>query len=160
MKQKGQGKSGRPKGSSNKDKTQVNLTAELRLIRGMIEALLILIGTRIPLQYLLLDAQTLIKYYSLRFQIEFNFRDAKQFWGLEDFMNTSPTGVMNAANLSFLMVNLSFRLLQQMKFTAPDYSILDLKALNRGQIYVREVLKYLRSNSRPYFIAIYFYQCL
>ena len=45
-----------------------------------------------------LDAQTLIKYYSLRFQIEFNFRDAKQFWGLEDFMNTSHTGVMNAAD--------------------------------------------------------------
>ena len=49
--------------------------------------------------------------------------------------------------------------LQQMKFTAPDCSILDLKALSRGQIYVREVLKYLWSNSRPYFIAIYFYQC-
>ncbi len=50
--------------------------------------------------------------------------------------------------------------LQQMKFTAPDCSILDLKALSLGQIYVREVLKYLWSNSRPYFIAIYFYQCL
>jgi len=28
-----------------------------------------------------------IKSYSLCFQIEFNFRDAKQYWGLEDFMN-------------------------------------------------------------------------
>ena len=37
---KRQGKRGRPKGSSNKDKTQVNLNAELRLIRGMIESLL------------------------------------------------------------------------------------------------------------------------
>ena len=247
-------KAGRPKGSSNKDKTQVNLSAELRLIRGMIEALLTLIGGQIPLTYLLLDghfghnnamqmarqlnlhlisklqynsklflpyegndgrrkygerinprkiaskyrvesslekgirtdiyhltalhqcfasplnlvillktnlktqqqvhvilfssdlsldAKTLIKYYSLRFQIEFNFRDAKQFWGLEDFMNTSATGVINGANLSFLMVNLSFRLLQQIKFTAPDCSILDLKALSRGQVYVQEVLKYL-----------------
>ena len=35
--------------------------------------------------------EQLIDYYSLRFQIEFNFRDAKQFWGLEDFMNVSPT---------------------------------------------------------------------
>lgn len=35
----------------------------------------------------------LIDYYSLRFQIEFNFRDAKQFWGLEDFMNTKETYV-------------------------------------------------------------------
>jgi putative transposase len=30
-----------------------------------------------------------LEYYSLRFQIEFNFRDAKQYFGLEDFMNTS-----------------------------------------------------------------------
>ena len=38
----------------------------------------------------------LIDYYSLRFQIEFNFRDAKQFWGLEDFMNVTQNGVVNA----------------------------------------------------------------
>jgi len=42
----------------------------------------------------------LVDYYGLRFQIEFNFRDAKQYWGLEDFMNITPTGVTNAANLS------------------------------------------------------------
>jgi len=33
----------------------------------------------------------IIKFYSLRFQIEFNFRDAKQHWGLEDFMNVKET---------------------------------------------------------------------
>jgi len=33
---------------------------------------------------LTLASETLIDYYSLRFQIEFNFRDAKQYWGLED----------------------------------------------------------------------------
>ena len=43
----------------------------------------------------------------LRFQIEFNFRDAKQHWGLEDFMVTAKTQVYNAANLSIWMVNLS-----------------------------------------------------
>jgi len=42
----------------------------------------------------------LIDFYSLRFQIEFNFRNAKQYWGLEDFMNVSPTAVANSANLS------------------------------------------------------------
>ena len=47
----------------------------------------------------------IIKFYSLRFQIEFNFRDAKQYWGLEDFMNVKETAVTNAANLSFFMVN-------------------------------------------------------
>ena len=256
--QLGKRKRGRPKGSRNKDKTQVNLNRELRLIRDMMASLLNLIGAQVPRQYLLLDghfghnnamqmarqlnlhlisklrhdsklffpydgndgrrkyvarinppkmpnqyrvessteqgirtdiyhltalhqsfasplnlvivlktnlktqqqahvllfssdltldALTLIQYYSLRFQIEFNFRDAKQFWGLEDFMNTSPAGVINAANLSFFLVNLSSCLLQCMKFFVPDFSILDLKAFNRGQIYLREVLKYLRSNS-------------
>jgi len=33
-----------------------------------------------------LDWKNIIDYYRLRFQIEFNFRDAKQHWGLEDFM--------------------------------------------------------------------------
>jgi hypothetical protein len=31
--------------------------------------------------------------------MECNFRDAKQYWGLEDFMNVTPTGVTNAARL-------------------------------------------------------------
>lgn len=51
-----------------------------------------------------LSAQDIIDYYSSRFQIEFNFRDAKEFFGLEDFMNVTETNVKNAANLSFFMV--------------------------------------------------------
>ena len=51
---------------------------------------------------LALDAETLIDSYALRFQIEFNFRDAKQFWGLEDFMNVNKTPVNNAANLFYV----------------------------------------------------------
>ncbi len=47
-----------------------------------------------------LSHNKLIDYYSLRFQIEFNYRDAKQFWGLEDFMNVGKTAVTNAANKS------------------------------------------------------------
>ncbi len=46
----------------------------------------------------------LLDYYALRFQIEFNFRDAKQHFGLEDFMNTREAGVANASNLAFMMV--------------------------------------------------------
>lgn len=40
---------------------------------------------------MILSYEKIIDYYKLRFQIEFNFRDAKQFWGLEDFMNLSQT---------------------------------------------------------------------
>ena len=53
----------------------------------------------------------LIDDYSLRFQIEFNFRDAKQYWGFEDFMNVQQTAVHNAANLSLFMVNVAHVLL-------------------------------------------------
>ncbi|MCX6081767.1 MAG: hypothetical protein NTW32_19755, partial [Chloroflexi bacterium] len=48
-----------------------------------------------------INIDKIIKFYQLRFQIEFNFRDAKQHWGLEDFMNVTQTAVTNAANLSF-----------------------------------------------------------
>jgi putative transposase len=40
-----------------------------------------------------LTAHQIVDYYSLRFQIEFTFRDAKQYWGLDDFMNVKPVAV-------------------------------------------------------------------
>lgn len=248
-------KRGRPKGSKNKKKTQVNLSSELLHIRGMLEALLHTIGETITLEYLLLDGkfghnnamqmtrqvglhlvsklrydsalflpyqgtscrrkygdqlnprqipqqflcqsttegdwrieryqlqvlhkqfaqplnvvislkthlqtqqqghvilfssdltlkhEQLIELYSLRFQIEFNFRDAKQFWGLEDFMNISQTAVTNTVNLAFFMVNLSHRLLDDFRRDHhPDFSILDLKSFYRAFKYVEEVIKLL-----------------
>jgi putative transposase len=40
-----------------------------------------------------LSCENLVDYYSLRFQIEFNFRDVKQFCGLEDFTSSQcPSG--------------------------------------------------------------------
>jgi putative transposase len=54
---------------------------------------------------LALAAAQLVEYYLLRFQIEFNFSDAKQHFGLEDFMNVTPTMVNNAANLAMCMVS-------------------------------------------------------
>jgi putative transposase len=85
----------------------------------------------------------LIDYYQLRFQIEFNFRDAKQFWGLEDFMNIKQTPVTTAVNLSLFMVNLSSYLLRQMRQADPDVGILDLKTFFRGRRYAIETLNLL-----------------
>jgi hypothetical protein len=85
----------------------------------------------------------LIDYYALRFQIEFNFRDAKQFWGLEDFMNTHQAAVTNAANLSLFLVLVSKLLLRHFRTTHPDFGILDLKAYFRGQRYLAETIKCL-----------------
>lgn len=92
---------------------------------------------------LALSYDKLVDYYSLRFQIEFNFRDAKQFWGLEDFMNLTQTAVTNAANLALFMINVSQVLMCQYRQEDPDFSILDLKALYRGYRYVTETIHLL-----------------
>ena len=85
----------------------------------------------------------LLDYYCLRFQLEFNFRDAKQYWGLEDFMTTHPTRVENAANLSLFMVNVVERVLRELRQEQPAMSVLDLKAHCRGAKYVEETIKLL-----------------
>jgi len=95
----------------------------------------------------------LVDYYGLRFQIEFNFRDAKQYWGLEDFMNVTPTGVTNAANLSLFMVNVAYRLRADVHPHDPDYSVLDLKADCRGYKYVEETIKMLPEKPEPVLFA-------
>ena len=92
---------------------------------------------------------SLVDYYGLRFQIEFNFRDAKQYWGLEDFMNITPTGVTNAANLSLFMVNVSYRLQADGRQCDPAYSVLDLKADCRGYKYVEETIQMLPEKPEP-----------
>lgn len=262
------GKRGRPKGSQNRDKTQVTLTPELRRIQKMVRQLLELIADQLHLRHLVLDghfgnnnalqmtlhcglhlisklrrdvalyflydgpqatkgprrrygdkldtdqipekyrqestikkeirtdiyqaemlhhefAQTLnvviicktnlktrahahvilfssdlaltygqiIDFYSLRFQIEFNFRDAKQYWGLEDFMNTKETAVVNAANLSLFMVNVAHLLLRDFRQKDSTVNVLDLKAYYRGHKYVAETIKWLPQKPEPILLA-------
>jgi IS4 transposase len=96
-----------------------------------------------------LTCAQLVDYYSLRFQIEFNFRDAKQYGGLEDFMNVTSTGVTNAANLSLFMVNVAYRLRTDLHPRDPAYSVLDLKADCRGYKYVEETIKLLAEKPEP-----------
>lgn len=91
----------------------------------------------------------IIDYYSLRFQIEFNFRDAKQFWGLEDFMNIKEVPVTNALNLSLFMVNLSHVLLREFRQTNPESGIIDLKAYYRAAKYFEETIKMLPDKPEP-----------
>ncbi len=90
-----------------------------------------------------LTADQIVDYYSLRFQIEFHFRDGKQYWGLDDFMNVKPVAVTNAVNLAFLMVSLSAVMLQPYRDDQPDFSVLDLKAQFRARRYLDETLKML-----------------
>jgi hypothetical protein len=98
---------------------------------------------------LTLTAERLVRYYRLRFQIEFNFRDAKQHWGLDDFMNVTEQGVTNAVNLAFFMVNVSQVLLKPYRLSEPQFSVLDLKARCRAQRYLDETLKMLPQKPTP-----------
>ncbi len=103
---------------------------------------------------LTLGAKKLVELYSLRFQIEFNFRDAKQFWGLEDFMNVSQTAVTNMVNLAFFMVNFSQKILEHFRrHSVPNFSILDLKAFYRGLRYLDELIKLLPQKPEPILIS-------
>jgi putative transposase len=93
-----------------------------------------------------------LDYYSLRFQIKFIFRDAKQYWGLEDFMNVSQTAVSNAANLALFMVNVTALLLHDFRQLSPLLGVLDLKAHFRGCKYVSETSKLLPKTPEPILI--------
>ena len=103
-----------------------------------VQAHIILFSTDLKLSH-----EKIYDFYTLRFQIEFNFRDAKQYWGLDDFMNVKEVAVTNAANLSFFMVNFSSILLHRFRETNPEFSILDLKSHYRGCRYVSEIIKML-----------------
>jgi hypothetical protein len=99
-----------------------------------------------------LGYEQVIDYYRLRFQLEFNFRDAKQYGGLEDFMSVKERPVYNSANLAMFMVNLSQALIRPMRAQWPAFSINDLKAWFRGRKYVVETLKLLLEPPNSIFI--------
>ena len=100
-----------------------------------------------------LTAEQIVDYYSLRFQIEFNFRDTKQHWGLDDFMTIKPQAVTNSINLSFFMVNFSQVMLEPYREHDPCFSVLDLKAQFRARRYLSETIKMLPETPEPHLIS-------
>jgi len=117
------------------------------------QAHIILFSTDLKLPY-----EKVFDYYTLRFQIEFNFRDAKQYWGLDDFMNVKEAAVTNAANLSFFMVNFSSVLLRRYRENNPEFSVLDLKSHYRGCRYASETIKLLPQKPEGILLAEIFEQ--
>jgi putative transposase len=124
-------------------------------LKTQARAHVVLFSTDLDLAY-----DQLIDYYRLRFQIEFNFRDAKQFWGLEDFMNVNQIPVYNGANLAMFMVNLSQALISHFRPACPTFSVNDLKAHFRGRKYVTETLQLLPQKPEPISIDQIFAQVL
>ena len=75
-----------------------------------------------------LACDKLVDHYKLRFQIEFNFRDAKQYLGLEDFMNVKEVPVTNADNFYFFMLNVSQVLIHNVQKDDSHFGIQNPKA--------------------------------
>ena len=95
-----------------------------------------------------LDYNLLLDYYSLRFQIEFDFRDAKQHFGFSDFKNYKEKKVTSFANLSFTMCLISKILLEEFraKLHRPKMGITDLKLIFRTRFTAKNILKLIREN--------------
>jgi hypothetical protein len=97
-----------------------------------------------------LAAGAIVHFYSQRFQIEFNFRDAKQYFGLADLKNVKEQQLDNAVNLAFFMDNVSLILLEQAKelWKAEHVGIQDLKAHYRAEKYLRDILNTLELDEK------------
>lgn len=93
-----------------------------------------------------LSVEKIVRFYRLRFQIEFNFRDAKQYFGLADFKNTKPIQVNNAVGFAFFMDNISLVLIEMAKeqWEEQEISIQDLKAWFRAEYYIQNILNTLK----------------
>jgi hypothetical protein len=81
-----------------------------------------------------IDPVFLYRCYSARFQIEFIFRDARQFTGLADCQARSPEAIDSHVNASLMALNLAKATLQETPTETPSlsFSIASLKrrALN------------------------------
>jgi putative transposase len=90
--------------------------------------------------------EKLLEYYSMRFQIEFHFRNAKQHFGLADFKNYKEKNVTNFVNLSFTMCLMADIILQKYRteLQNPKLSVLDLKIIYNVQFTAQKVIKYLQ----------------
>lgn len=103
-----------------------------------------------------LDYKTLIKYYRIRFQIEFDFRDAKQHFGLSDFKNYKEKSMTNFINLSFTMTLISKSMVRKAreKYKNQKLGILDLKVLQNHQFHTKSIINWFRNNPEPNFNSL------
>jgi putative transposase len=91
---------------------------------------------------LTLTADQIITYYQLRFQIEFDFRDVKQYFGIHKMKNYKEVPMMQMFNLAFFSLTVSRVLVEQYRilYKLPNLSILDLKNIVRTRWILNSVL--------------------
>ena len=92
-----------------------------------------------------LDAFTIIEYYSLRFKIEFLFRDAKQFTGLTHCQARSKEKIHFHFNLSLAAVNMAY---YQMDMNPTIMSMNTLKRLAYNARFVQYLFMQLSPKAK------------
>ena len=100
-----------------------------------------------------LSAQDMIDYYSLRFQIEYEFREAKQLFGLHKLKNFHQIQMTNMFHLSFLAL-LCAKIWQRQwaeKLAAPNLSIIDLKNIFKAQWNLKNAIKLAKNDPNLFF---------
>lgn len=100
-----------------------------------------------------LTYQQIWDFYHLRFQIEFDFRDAKQHFGLADFKNYTETNVTNFVNLSFLMVIIMKVLMPKYRLKTQNdkLSINDLKVIFNARFNIKSFYIYTENEPNSIF---------
>jgi putative transposase len=100
-----------------------------------------------------LEWDRMLHFYGQRFQIEFNFRDAKQYFGLADLKNTKEQSVKNSVGMAFFMGNLSLILIEKAKihYQVEDCSVQDIKAIFRAEFYLNSILNTIDLPNKPLF---------
>lgn len=98
-----------------------------------------------------LEWSQMLHFYGQRFQIEFNFRDAKQYFGLADLKNIKEQSVKNSVGLSFFMGNLSLILIEKAnaRYQIEECSIQDIKAIFRAEFYLNYILNTIDLPNKP-----------
>lgn len=96
--------------------------------------------------YLGLDYTTIIRYYQIRFQIEFEFRDTKQHFGLADFKNYKEANLTNFVQFIFTVCLISKILLAHYRkeLNNPKISVADLKIIFNTRFRATQIIKYLQ----------------
>jgi hypothetical protein len=116
--------------------------------KGQFKANIVLFSTDLKASF-----KKIRDYYQIRFHIEFNFRDARQFFGLSHFKNIKQAQVTNVIGNAFFRTTLSNLLLFEIKQIHPTahLSIQDLKAFFRAEKYLTELLNMDEFKSSVFF---------
>lgn len=94
-------------------------------------------------------------YYHLRYQIEFDFRDAKQHFGFADFKNYKQNNVTNFVNLAFMMCLIAKIIIPyyRQQYGMPKLGITDLKIIFNARFTLKSFLNDTQNDQNPIFNA-------